>query len=141
MAKLGLAALVVQALRTAVTDPALVENVADVRAGMDELTTKVADLKEQLSANGALDVEQDAALDEINSELSALADALTGPADDENDTGVIGAVEPVVARNGVIDSRPVRSTLAAFRSERVRLSTPRSIWPRCSPLVSLLSSM
>ena len=96
MAKLGLAALVVQALRTAVTDPALVENVADVRAGMDELTTKVADLKEQLSANGALDVEQDAALDEINSELSALADALTGPADDENDTGVIGAVEPVV---------------------------------------------
>lgn len=90
---LGLAALVVSAIRSAVTDPELVAKVEANRAAFDSLTGQLATVQETLTANDALDTAQQETLSGIVTELQALADALTGPAASEEDLGLAGEVE------------------------------------------------
>lgn len=99
---LGLAALLVSAIRSAVADPAEQEQIDaqqaqidSVRSAFDGLNGRLEALSSAVSENGTLDADQAADLDGIKGELAQLADALTGPADDTSDNGVIAEVEQI----------------------------------------------
>lgn len=99
---LGLAGLIIGAIRSAVADPALQEQVdaqaqqiTNVRNAFDDLNGRVGALADAAAANGQLDADQAEELAGIKGELEALATALTGPADDPTDNGVLTEVEPV----------------------------------------------
>lgn len=98
----GLAALLVGALRSAVADPALQEQVdaqqgqiEGVRGAFDGLTGRLSAIETAIADNGTLDADQAADLAGIKGELADLATALTGPRDTPDDNGVIAEVAPV----------------------------------------------
>lgn len=100
--RMGLAALVVSALRAVVADPAVQERqdeqqtqIDSVRAGFDTINSRLESLSATVASNGTLDADQAADLDGIKAELADLANALTGPAGDTTDNGVIAEVEPI----------------------------------------------
>lgn len=98
----NLGALIVSALRSAVADPAQQEQIdaqaaqiGEVRSAFDGLTSRLDSIVSTVEANGTLDADQAADLAGIKAELAGLATALTGPADDDDDNGVIAEVEPI----------------------------------------------
>lgn len=107
--RLGLAALVRDAIRAAVADPEQQQQVdeqgaaiAAVRERFDALNSRVGEIATALesntsgdAANATADAERAEALAGIRSELEELALALTGPADDDTDGGLIAEVQPV----------------------------------------------
>lgn len=100
--RLGLAALVVSAIRSAVADPAVQEQVdeqarqiGEVRSSMDALTSRLDAITSTVAENGTLDASQAEELSGIRAELAELATALAGPADDPADNGVLAEVAPV----------------------------------------------
>lgn len=99
---LGLAGLLVSAIRSAVADPEVKTQLAEqkqaiaaVRTGFDELQDRLETLTSNLAQNDDVDDAQREELEGIKTELAAMADALTGPADDDTDNGVIAEVQPV----------------------------------------------
>lgn len=101
--RLGLAALVVGAIRSAVADPEVQAQVdeqaqalASVRAGFDSLNERLEALSGKVAAGETLDADQAEELAGIKGELNDLATALVGPAEDDSDNGVIAEVEPVI---------------------------------------------
>lgn len=120
--RLGLAALVVGAIRAAVADPAEQEQldeqgraIAEVRSRFDTLNSHVETLSAAVASGQALDADQAETLAGIKAELSDLATALTGPADDPNDNGVIAEVEPAAiadpspAADAIVEEAPAAS--------------------------------
>lgn len=100
--RLGLAALLVSAMRSAVADPEVQAQVdaqgaqiSAVRSGFDSLTSRLEAIESSVGENGKLDEGQAEELAGIKAELRDMADALTGPADDNTDNGVIAEVAPV----------------------------------------------
>lgn len=100
----GLAALLVSALRSAVALPdddtkaeleKQREQIAGVRTAFDGINERLDGLTKQLADNGSVDSEQHEALQGIQNELAEMAAALTGPADDDDDNGVLAEVEAV----------------------------------------------
>lgn len=83
----NLGELVLNALRTAVTDPEVRRKADEATAGLESLTARVDALARQMEDDDALDASQSEELAGIQSELQSLADALSG--------GVIEEVEPV----------------------------------------------
>lgn len=117
--RLGLAALLVSAIRSAVADPAEQQQLDDqqqqidaVRAKFDDLTGQLSSVQAAVAANGNLDDDQAATLDGIKSELSDLATALAGPRDDTTDNGVLAEVEqhpdadPSPAADAIVEDAP-----------------------------------
>lgn len=102
---LGLAGLIVSAIRAAVADPALQAEVHEATAANAEQAAQIAAVQEGFTAIGdrltaleADDTLNDDARDTVaglRAELADIATALTGPVDDETDNGVIGEVQPV----------------------------------------------
>lgn len=116
--RLGLAALLVSAIRGVVADPAVQEQIDSqqsaidsVRAGFDSLTGRLSAIEATATANGTLDEDQAADLAGIKAELADLATALAGPRDDPNDNGVLAEVEPVgdvtsAAADAIVEAAP-----------------------------------
>lgn len=111
--RLGLAALLVSALRSAVTNPeqetvdeAQQAQIDGVRGAIDGLTETVASLRSRVESGEQLEASHAEELAGIESELNDLADALTGPADDTSDNGVIAEVQPLpdAPTSGTADS-------------------------------------
>lgn len=100
-ARLGLAALVASAFRSAVADPAQQEqldrqdeHITAVRGALDGMNSRLEAIAEKVAAGEALDTDQSIDLTGIKAELAELANVLTGPADDNTDNGLIGEVQP-----------------------------------------------
>lgn len=112
--RLGLAALIVSAARCAVgnpeqdaTDSAQSAAIDQVRAGFDSLTERFAQLETAIASNSAADADTRALAEGIRGELEETALALTGPADDATDNGVLGEVQPgVIVQDGTISVVP-----------------------------------
>ena len=100
--RLGLAALLVSAMRSAVGNPeqetvdsAQQAAIDDVRARFDELTDKLDTIATAVAEGQTLDAAQSEELSGIKGELAEMADALTGPAGDTTDNGVLAEVQVV----------------------------------------------
>lgn len=99
---LGLAGLIVAALRHAVADPALADEISSqaaglnaVRSTLDTMGAQLTTLQTKIAADEALSADDHEALAGIQAELSGLATALAGPADDDTDNGALSQVQPV----------------------------------------------
>jgi hypothetical protein len=93
---LGLGALLVSALRTAVTDPSVREQAEAASAAVKSLTDQVNELATDINDNDQLDTNQQETLAGIQRELQELADALT--------PDVIADVEPAAEHGGGEDA-------------------------------------
>lgn len=93
--KLGLATAIVSAIRTAVADPALVEQVGDNASKIGDVRERLDEMVERLSGVELSDASQAETISGIVGELTELADALAGPADDDEDNGALAEVEPI----------------------------------------------
>lgn len=97
--RLGLAALLASALRSAApnheqnaNNEAQQRQIDAVRSGFESLKAELAALRE---GGTALDATQTERLEAIEREMTEMADVLTGPADNPEDNGVIAEVQLV----------------------------------------------
>lgn len=120
---LGLAALLVTALRSVVADPKVAADnerqdneIAQVRTGFASLTER---LDAFVRDNGALDADQAETLTGMKAELEAMGLALAGPADDPADNGVIAEVQPanIEGEGGTVATSPAADAVVEAQTQ------------------------
>lgn len=111
--QLGLGALIVDALRTAVRDPELEAKVEEASAGLEDLRGRLSDVVSEMTMDDKVDSDQSEALEGIQAELDDLASALTPALSEVEEPAAEVPAENPAEPTGETPSEPVPEELPA----------------------------